>query len=73
LDEYFVKHKITGMKKEFNLHYWNLNNYKLKNMYPQLTKADLIWRHETKDDLFQTIAEKIGVKKAEIEEIIDGL
>ena len=61
------------MKKEFNIHYWNINNYKLKKLYPQLTDADLRWRHETKDDLFQTIAEKLEMKKMELEEIIAGL
>ena len=61
------------MKKEFNIHYWNINNYKLKKLYPQLTDADLVWRHETKDDLFQTIAEKLEIKKTQLEEIIAGL
>jgi hypothetical protein len=61
------------MRKEFDIHYWNMNNYKLIEKYPQLTEADLIWRHETKDDLFQTIAEKLGIKKKELEEIVAGL
>lgn len=60
------------MRKEFNISYWNLNNYKLKNRYPQLTNADLIWRHETKDELFMSIAETLGIKKKELEEIVDS-
>ena len=60
------------MKKEFDIHYWNLNNYKLKNMYPQLTNADLVWRHETKDDLFRMIAGTLGITKRELEKIVEN-
>jgi len=61
------------MKKEFNIHYWNLNNYKLQKIYPKLTNADLIWRHQTKDDLFNNIAETLGLRKKELEGIIENL
>jgi hypothetical protein len=61
------------MRKEFNIYYWNMNSYKLKKMYPQLTDADLIWRHETNDELFQGIAEKLEIRKKDLEEIIAGL
>lgn len=61
------------MKREFDIHYWNTNNYKLKKRYPQLTDADLIWRHETKENLFRTIAEKLGMRTTDLEEIIASL
>ena len=64
--------KNVNMSKEFNLTYWNFNNYKLKKRYPQLSNADLIWRHETKDDLFGMIADKLGIKKKELEEIVES-
>jgi hypothetical protein len=60
------------MLYEFDIHNWNLNKYKLLNKYPQLTNADLIWRHETKNDLFRTIANKLGMTKKEFEEIVEN-
>ncbi|MBN2806617.1 MAG: hypothetical protein JXR22_08145 [Prolixibacteraceae bacterium] len=61
------------MKEEFDIKIWNQNKNKLKQKYPQLTEADLIWRHETKDDLFRMIANKLNLKKKDFEEIIGSL
>jgi hypothetical protein len=60
------------MDKEFNIISWNLNKSKLMKRYPQLTNADLIWRHETKNDLFMVIADKLGLSRKEFEEIIES-
>lgn len=61
------------MTREFNLISWNLNKVKLKNRFPELTDADLIWRHESKDDLFRSIADNLGITKKEFEELVAAL
>jgi hypothetical protein len=58
------------MQAEFDVYKWNMNKYKLKNKYPQLTSADLIWRHETKNELYRSIADKLGVTTKVFEEIV---
>jgi hypothetical protein len=60
------------MDKEFDIIRWNLNKSKLMKKYPQLTTADLIWRHETKKDFFMIIADKLGLSNREFEEIIES-
>jgi hypothetical protein len=60
------------MLKEFDIHKWNLNTYKLIKKFPQLTNADLVWRHETKNDLFRSIADKLGITKKDFEEIVEN-
>jgi len=60
------------MQKEFDVHQWNMNKFKLMKLYPQLTTADLIWRHETKNELFRTIADKLGITRKDFEEIVDS-
>lgn len=60
------------MLNEFDIHKWNMNKYKLIKKYPQLTDADLIWRHETKNDLFRSIADKLGMTRKELEEIVES-
>jgi hypothetical protein len=61
------------MTKDFDIYFWNVNSYKLKDIYPQLTDADLVWRHETQDDLYRMLAETLGVKKQELEETIEAV
>lgn len=61
------------MNTEFDLNHWNNIKQGLKKVYPQLTDADLIWRHETKDDLFKMIATKLGETKKKLEEILETL
>ncbi len=60
------------MKHEFDIHYWNLNKFKLLKRFPKLTNADLIWRFESKDELFRSIADTVGITRKELEEIIDS-
>jgi len=60
------------MEKDFDIIKWNLNKTKLIKKYPQLTDADLIWRHETKNDLIRSIADKLGLTKKGLEEIIEN-
>jgi hypothetical protein len=61
------------MEKPFDLSHWENVKGKLKNLYPQLTDADLIWRHETKDNLFKLIATKLVISKKEFTEIVESL
>jgi hypothetical protein len=61
------------MEEEFDLNNWARIKMSLKKKYPQLTDADLIWRHETKDDFLKMISSKLGKAKnefiAEIEKL----
>lgn len=60
------------MQKEFDIHKWNMNKFKLLKKYPQLTNADLIWRHETKNELYRTIADRLGMTQKVFEEMVDN-
>ena len=60
------------MDNEFDIYKWNMNKHKLIKKYPELTDADLIWRHETKNDLFRTIADRLGITQKGLEEIIEN-
>jgi hypothetical protein len=61
------------MDTDFDLNHWNSITKLLKVKYPQLTDADLIWRHETKDDFFKMIASNLGETKKRFEEVIESL
>lgn len=61
------------MDTDFDLKHWDNVKGKLKDLYPQLTDSDLIWRHETKNDLFNLIATKLVISKKEFSEIVDSL
>jgi len=58
------------MQNEFDVYKWNMNKYKLVKQYPQLTSADLIWRHETKHEFYRSIADKLGMTTKVFEEIV---
>ena len=60
------------MEDEFDFRTWDIVKDKLKNIFPQLTDADLIWRHGTRDELFVTIATKLGKTRKEFNAIIDS-
>ncbi len=59
------------MKNEWEVISWNDIKSRLKEEYPLLTNADLIWRHGTKEDLIEMIAFKLGKTYKELQEIID--
>lgn len=61
------------MKSNQDLEQWENVKWKLKSLYPQLTESDLIWRHETKNDLFNMIATKLVISKKELTDIVDSL
>jgi hypothetical protein len=61
------------MESKFNLDDWERLKPKLKREFPQLTNADLFWRHETKNDLFKMLATKLSKTQKQFEEDIDIL
>jgi hypothetical protein len=61
------------MNEEFDIIYWNDLKLKLKQKYPLLTNADLLWRHGTEEDLLRMIAYKLGKTKKELQEIIENI
>jgi hypothetical protein len=61
------------MDQELDVIYWNDLRNKLKQKYPQLTNADLLWRHGTQEDLLDMIALKLGKTYKELLEIIKKL
>ena len=61
------------MKPDFDLDYWDRLKPILKMKFPQLTNADLIWRHETKNDMFKMIATKLRITQKQFEKDIETL
>jgi hypothetical protein len=61
------------VEAKFDLYHWDNVKGKLKSLYPQLTDADLIWRHETKDSLYNSIATKLVISKKAFSEIVESL
>jgi hypothetical protein len=61
------------MYQELDVIYWNDIGSKLKQEYPLLTSADLLWRHTTQEDLLDMIALKLGKTYKELLEIIERL
>jgi hypothetical protein len=61
------------MDQELDVIYWNDLRSKLKQKYPLLTHADLLWRHSTQEDLLDMIALKLGKTYKELQEIIKKL
>ena len=61
------------MDTDFDLKHWDNVKDKLKSLYPQLTDSDLIWRHETKNDLFYLIASKLIISKKAFSKIVESL
>lgn len=61
------------MESKFNLDYWERLKPILKKEFPQLTNADLFWRHETKNDLYRMLATKLRKTRRQFEEDIETL
>lgn len=61
------------MNTEFDLKKWDNVKDKLLGLFPQLTDADLIWRHESQDNLYYLIASKLFISKKEFTGIVDSL
>ena len=61
------------MEPRLDLYHWDNVKGKLKSLYPQLTDADLIWRHETMESLYNSIATKLVISKKAFSEIVEAL
>ncbi len=61
------------MKEENGIIQWNNIKFKLKQKYPTLTNADLMWRYSSQEDLLETIANKLGMTYNEMLKIVDEL
>jgi hypothetical protein len=61
------------METTFNLDNWNRLKPILKRRFPQLTDADLFWRHETKNDLYKMLATKLKKTRKQFELEIESL
>jgi hypothetical protein len=61
------------MEMECSIIQWNDLKSKLKSKFPDLTNADLTWRHSTQEDLLEMIAGKLGMTYREILEEIDTI
>jgi hypothetical protein len=59
------------METEIDFIYWNEFKSKLKQKYPVLTNADLLWRNGTREELVRMIAFKLGKTRRELEAIIE--
>lgn len=59
------------MNNEYDIIYWNEIKDKLRENYPILTTADLQWRHGTTDELLLNIADRLGISRNELQEIIE--
>ena len=60
------------MDAKFDMNGWGRIKDKLRNMYPQLTNADLIWGRVSRDDLLQNISTKLGVTKKDLIDKIES-
>ncbi len=61
------------MDEEFDLNEWDGIAIKLKEAYPQLTSADLVWRYGTKKDFYMIIASKLGMSVKKFKSMISLL
>jgi hypothetical protein len=61
------------MKDNSDYNQWGMIKRKLKQLYPTLTPADLIWRYGTKNEMIETISSKLGISAKELKENIDDL
>jgi hypothetical protein len=49
---------------------WEELKAKLKNMFPELIKADLLFSCDEQEKLFKMVAYKLGKSRKELQEII---
>jgi hypothetical protein len=60
------------METNFDMNQWARIKDKLRNKYPELTDADMIWGRTTRDDLLEMISSKLGKTKKGLMEIIES-
>ena len=60
------------MNKNFDYKNWESIKKKISQMYPMLTRADLIWRHGTINELLEMIARKLKKTTKELQAEVDN-
>jgi hypothetical protein len=48
------------MEAKFDMNEWGRIKEQLKNKYPELTEADLIWGRTSRNELIEMISDKLG-------------
>ena len=54
------------MEPKFDMNEWARIRVQLRNKYPELTDADLIWGRTSREELIQMISTKLGKTKKEL-------
>ena len=54
------------METKFDMNEWGKIRIQLRNKYPELTDADLIWGRTSREELIQMISTKLGKTQKEL-------
>jgi len=54
------------METKFDMNEWGRIRIQLRNKYPELTDADLIWGRTSREELIQMISTKLGKTQKEL-------
>ena len=54
------------METKFDMNEWKRIRIQLRNKYPELTDADLIWGRTSREELIQMISTKLGKTQKEL-------
>lgn len=60
------------METNFDMNQWARIKDKLRNKYPELTDADMVWGRTTRDDLLEMISSKLGKTKKDLMDLIES-
>ena len=60
------------METKFDMNQWRYIKDKLQDKFPDLTNADLIWGHLSRNDLLEMISSKLGKSQKELINVIDS-
>jgi hypothetical protein len=60
------------METKFDMNQWRYIKDKLRNKYPELTDADLVWGRVSREDLIQMISTKLGKTHKDLLDEIDS-
>ena len=60
------------MEIKFDMNQWDYIKDKLQKMYPELTNADLVWGHTSRNDLIEMLSAKLGKTRKDLLDVIDS-
>ncbi|HKI88289.1 MAG TPA: hypothetical protein VKA38_04620 [Draconibacterium sp.] len=60
------------METKFDMNQWGYIKDKLRNKYPDLTNADMVWGRVSREDLIEMISTKLGKTKKDLLDVIDS-